>query len=53
MSKTRFKTNGFNGYAIEFSPFIPSRLAIASAANYGIVGNGRLWILNDNKVERM
>jgi hypothetical protein len=31
---------------VEFSPFFENRLACASAANFGIVGNGRLWILN-------
>ncbi|KAI9098594.1 WD40-repeat-containing domain protein [Phlyctochytrium arcticum] len=48
MEPVRFRTAGFNGYAVEFSPFFEPRLAVASAANYGIVGNGRLWILNAN-----
>lgn len=38
------RTSGFNGYACEFSPFTGTRLACASGANFGIVGNGRLWI---------
>ncbi|KAI9218499.1 WD40-repeat-containing domain protein [Blastocladiella britannica] len=37
---------GFQGYSARFSPFFESKLAVASAANYGIVGNGRLWILD-------
>ncbi|KAL2913915.1 peroxisomal targeting signal 2 receptor [Polyrhizophydium stewartii] len=41
----RFRTAGFNGYAVEFSPFFENRLACASAANFGIAGNGRLWVL--------
>lgn len=49
----RFHTKGFNGYATEFSPFFKERIAVASAANFGIVGNGRLWVLNNNKVERL
>ncbi|KAH6601771.1 hypothetical protein BASA61_001798 [Batrachochytrium salamandrivorans] len=39
------RTAGFNGYSVEFSPFFEDRLACASAANFGIAGNGRLWIL--------
>ncbi|KAJ3190116.1 peroxisomal targeting signal 2 receptor [Gaertneriomyces sp. JEL0708] len=41
----QFRTTGFNGYSVEYSPFFENRLACASAANFGIVGNGRLWIL--------
>lgn len=40
-----FHTEGFNGYAVQYSPFIDSRLAVASSANFGLVGNGRLYIL--------
>ncbi|XP_031494441.1 peroxisome biogenesis protein 7 [Nymphaea colorata] len=39
-----FKTP-FCGYAVRFSPFYESRLAVATAQNFGIVGNGRLHIL--------
>ena len=41
----QFRTQGFNGYAVRYSPFLDSRLAVASAANFGLVGNGRLYIL--------
>lgn len=41
-----FCTQGFNGYAVKYSPFFDSKLAVATAANYGLVGNGRLYILN-------
>ncbi|KAI8823995.1 WD40-repeat-containing domain protein [Fimicolochytrium jonesii] len=41
----RFRTTGFNGYAVQYSPFFENRLACASASNFGIVGNGRLWVL--------
>lgn len=41
-----FKTQGFNGYAVQYSPFFDSKIAVASAANFGLVGNGRLYILN-------
>ncbi|KXS13201.1 WD40 repeat-like protein [Gonapodya prolifera JEL478] len=43
-----FRTEGHNGYACPFSPFFENRIAVASAANFGIVGNGRLWILDIN-----
>ncbi len=40
-----FRTPGFNPYAVKYSPYYDSRIAVASAANYGIVGNGRLFCL--------
>ncbi len=40
-----FRTQGFNGYAVKYSPFVDSRIAVASGANFGLVGNGRLYIL--------
>ena len=36
----------FAGYSIRSSPFEPGRLAVATAANFGIVGNGRLQVLD-------
>jgi len=41
-----FRTQGFNGYAVKYSPFFDNRLCVAAGANYGLVGNGRLYILN-------
>lgn len=41
-----FRTTGFNGYSVKYSPFYDSRLCVASGANFGLVGNGRLYILN-------
>ncbi|PHH69021.1 hypothetical protein CDD82_123 [Ophiocordyceps australis] len=40
-----FRTPGFNPYAVKYSPYYDSRIAVASAANFGIVGNGRLYAL--------
>ena len=40
-----FRTQGFNGYAVKYSPYFDSRIAVASAANFGLVGNGRLYVL--------
>ncbi|KAJ4976403.1 hypothetical protein NE237_001509 [Protea cynaroides] len=40
-----FKTP-FNGYAVKFSPFYENRLAVATAQNFGILGNGRVHVLD-------
>ena len=32
---------GFNGYSVKFSPYHEGRLAVATAQNFGIIGNGR------------
>ncbi|KAJ0118072.1 peroxisomal targeting signal 2 receptor [Diaporthe amygdali] len=40
-----FRTRGFNPYAVKYSPYYDNRVAVASAANFGIVGNGRLFAL--------
>lgn len=40
-----FRTRGYNPYAVKYSPYYDSRVAVASAANFGIVGNGRLFAL--------
>ena len=39
-----FKTD-FNGYAVKFSPFEDGRLAVATSQNFGIIGNGRQYVL--------
>ena len=36
---------GFAGSSIRSSPFHPGRFAVAAAANFGIVGNGKLSIV--------
>ena len=41
-----YRTEGFNGCAVKYSPFFDSRIAVASSANFGLVGNGRLYILD-------
>jgi peroxin-7 len=40
-----FKT-AFNGYAVKFSPFLESRLAVATSQNFGIIGSGRQYVLD-------
>jgi peroxin-7 len=40
-----FRTQGFNPYAVKYSPYYDSRIAVAASANFGIVGNGRIFVL--------
>ena len=40
-----YRTQGFNGYAVKYSPFFDSRIAVASSQHFGLVGNGRLYVL--------
>ncbi len=40
-----FRTQGYNPYAVKYSPYYDSRLAVATSANFGIVGNGRVFTL--------
>ncbi|OAA64240.1 peroxisome biosynthesis protein, peroxine-7 [Niveomyces insectorum RCEF 264] len=40
-----FRTPGFNPYAVQYSPYYDARVAVATAANFGIVGNGKLFVL--------
>lgn len=41
-----YRTEGYNGYAVKYSPFYDSRIACAASSNFGLVGNGRLYILS-------
>ncbi|RKP33801.1 WD40-repeat-containing domain protein [Dimargaris cristalligena] len=41
------RTAGFNGYSVQFSPFYEHVIACAGAANFGLVGNGRLTVATD------
>lgn len=43
--KMRIKTSPFSHHGLAFSPFFEDRLAVASGANFGLVGNGRLHVL--------
>lgn len=44
-SMLEFRTPGYNPYAVKYSPYYDSRIAVAASANYGIVGNGRVFAL--------
>jgi len=40
-----YHTKGFNGYAVKYSPFFDNRIAVGASANFGLIGNGRLYSL--------
>jgi len=40
------QTLGFAHYSVAWSPFHTTRLALASSANFGLVGNGRLHLVS-------
>jgi len=44
-SMLEFRTQGSNPYAVKYSPYYDSRIAVAASSNFGIVGNGRLFAL--------
>lgn len=37
--RSSFKTTGFHGYNVAFSPFEANRLACATSQNFGLTGN--------------
>jgi hypothetical protein len=39
-----FRTQ-FQGYSVRFSPFEETKLAVATSQNFGIIGNGRQYVL--------
>ncbi|GAA5942067.1 uncharacterized protein JCM15063_004290 [Sporobolomyces koalae] len=43
----RIRTDGFACYSVKFSPFYPTKSAVAGSANFGLVGNGRLSVVQD------
>lgn len=44
MPQLVFQTKGYNGYAVKYSPYYEDRLAVVASSNYGLVGNGRLYV---------
>nr|XP_020635038.1 peroxisomal biogenesis factor 7 [Pogona vitticeps] len=44
-----FRLPGRHGYAVEFSPYLPGRLACATSQYYGIAGCGTLVILEQTE----
>jgi len=47
-----YRTSPYACYSLAWSPFHPHRLAVAGAANFGLVGNGRLLTLNQQGIEK-
>lgn len=45
MAMLEYRTLGFKGFSVKYSPFFDSRLAVGTGQNFGLVGNGRLHIL--------
>ena len=43
-------TPGFAHYSVAWSPFHTTRIALASSANFGLVGNGRLHLVSVNPI---
>lgn len=41
----RYHTTGFCGYGVQYSPFYDNVLAVSTGSNFGLVGNGKLFIL--------
>lgn len=41
------RTEPWAGYSVAWSPFYQERLAVASSANFGLVGNGRLHLMSN------
>lgn len=41
-----FYRSEFQGYSVRFSPYEEGRIAVATAQNFGIVGNGKQLVLD-------
>lgn len=46
-----YRTAAFQGYSLRFSPFEPDKVAVAGSQNYGIIGNGRQFVLQVRAVD--
>lgn len=49
----RYHMQGFSGYGVQYSPFFDNRLAVAAGSNFGLVGNGKLFILEIDRSGRI
>ena len=45
MAMLQLRTPGWKGFSVKYSPYFDNRLALSTGQNYGLVGNGRLYIL--------
>ncbi|EJU03715.1 WD40 repeat-like protein [Dacryopinax primogenitus] len=50
--QSTYRTSPHACYSIAWSPFHPHRLAVAGAANFGLVGNGRLLTLSPQGIDQ-
>ena len=47
------RDRGYSGYGVQYSPFYDNKLAVATGSNFGLVGNGKLFILDIDPHGRM
>lgn len=45
LRQVKFRTASRHGYSVKYSPFNPTKFACSTAQNYGLQGNGTLFIL--------
>ena len=43
----------FQGYSVRFSPFEEGKLAVATSQNFGIIGNGKQYVLQVRKAQKI
>lgn len=48
-----YHMKGYSGYGVQYSPFYDNKLAVATGSNFGLVGNGKLFILDIDPQGRM
>ncbi|XP_052245288.1 peroxisomal targeting signal 2 receptor-like isoform X2 [Dreissena polymorpha] len=46
--KVTFKTNNRHGYSVKFSPYFETRFACCTSQNFGIAGQGTLYVCDVN-----
>lgn len=39
-------STNYNAYSVKFSPFLENRIAVSTAQNFGIIGNGKQHIFD-------
>lgn len=42
----QYYTKGFSGYNLQYSPYYDNKIALVTGSNFGLIGNGKLFILN-------
>lgn len=42
---------GLQGYSVKFSPFEQGKVAVATAQNFGIIGNGKQYVLQVSRAK--